>query len=257
MATGFFMTLRAFSLVFLLVTCSGALVQASPAIDRESNAENRISTNIGQRAFQRLKNISGKPYAWWTTLQQKRQGSTLGDLSTVSLLMGSEPSAAVLGGFVARLAGPLTGIGAVGLGIHSARNLVLADTREKRLDAVHGLAWSMQGLSVFGGIIQSKAAWIEPAAQGFGVLGGGIQMVVGGVRLLDGLKGDRRRLILGGLDVGSGLCWAASACSFATPFTLTGYVGFSSMRLAYVHRHQIKKVAIKIKEKVVRRWASR
>lgn len=142
------------------------------------------------------------------------------------------------------MAAPLTGIGSVGLGVISVHDFIKAKSPEKRLDASHGFLWSLQGMSGLGYLMRSKAAWIKPASQTIGVVGGTLQAGIGIHRIATGLKRkDRPRIILGALDLGAGACWGASACAVATPWTLGGFVAFTAARMAYSKRDQIKSAA--------------
>ena len=56
--------------------------------------------------------------------------------------------------------------------------------------------------------------------------------------------------MLGALDMGGGVCWAASACSLATPWTLGGFVAFTTARMAYEHRDFLRVASRKLRKKV-------
>lgn len=173
---------------------------------------------------------------------------TVGNWGTASMLMSGANEAIRLGASNPVTA-PLTGFGAVGLGVYSVRGLIKADNAEKRLDATHGIAWSLQGMAGLGKVLQSRVSWVGPAATTMGVAGGVIQTGVGGYRVVTGVRRkDRPRVILGCLDVSAGLCWVASACSIANPYTLGGFVVLASARMAYAKRSSLKSFACRIRD---------
>jgi hypothetical protein len=177
---------------------------------------------------------------------------TVGNWGTASLLMSGANEAIRLGASNPVTA-PLTGFGAVGLGVYSVRGLIKAESAEKRLDATHGIAWSLQGMAGLGKVMQSKAVWVGPAATTMGVAGGVIQTGVGGYRVVTGVRRkDKPRVILGCLDASAGLCWVASACSIANPYTLGGFVLLASARMAYAKRSSLKAFACRIRDGVRR-----
>ncbi len=182
---------------------------------------------------------------------QDVQPSTVRNFSTGSLLVSSTGGLMQLTRVAGPLAGPITGIGSFGLGYMSIRDLRRAKTTEKRIEAAHGLAWSMQGLTSLGYALQSKAAWLQPTSKVLGIAGGTLQAGIGLHRLASGIKNrSRERIVLGALDIGGGACWAASACALATPWTLGGFVALTTVRMGYEHRDKIKAAAHKLKDKV-------
>ena len=183
--------------------------------------------------------------------RQEVQPRTIRQLSAGSLLVTSTSGLMHLTRAAGPLGGPITGIGAVGLGYTSIRDLRRAKTAEKRIEAAHGLAWSMQGLTGLGHALQSKAAWLKPTSQVLGVAGGTLQVGIGLHRLVSGIKErSRERIVLGALDMGGGVCWAASACALATPWTLGGFVALTTVRMGYEHRDKIKAAAGRLKNKI-------
>lgn len=182
---------------------------------------------------------------------QEVQPRTIRQLSTGSLLVSSTGRLMQLTRAAGPLGGPITGIGAVGLGYTSIRDLRRAKTTEKRIEAAHGLSWSMQGITGLGYALQSKAAWLKPTSQVLGVAGGTLQAGIGMHRLITGIKTrSRERIVLGALDIGGGACWAASACALATPWTLGGFVALTTVRMGYEHRDKIKAAAGRLKNKI-------
>ncbi len=182
---------------------------------------------------------------------QEVQPRTLRQFSAGSLLVSSTGGLMHLTRAAGPLGGPITGIGAVGLGYTSIRDLRRAKTTEKRIEAAHGLAWSMQGFTGLGYALQSKAAWLKPTSQVLGVAGGTLQAGIGVHRLISGIKTkSRERIVLGALDIGGGACWAASACALATPWTLGGFVALTTVRMGYEHRDKIKAAAGRLKNKI-------
>jgi len=180
---------------------------------------------------------------------------TVGDWSTASLLMASANQVVQLGSHACRLAPHLAGFGSVGLGIYSLRDFVRANTGVDRLEATHGIAWSLQGLAGLGQMLDARGAWIAPTAKGLGVAGGVIQAGVGGYRLTRGVLGLRRgearddnraRIKLALLDMGAGCCWAAAACGVAAPYSLGGFIVLTAARMAYGHRDSLKRAAGKL-----------
>jgi hypothetical protein len=166
------------------------------------------------------------------------------DLSTTSMLIGSVSRAAAFGRMAGPLGGSLTGIGSVGLGLVSVRELVRARERGRRLDAAHGIAWSLQGITGLSYALQAQAAWLKPFTRWSGIVGGTLQAGVGMYRLGSGLRNrSRERVVLGSLDVGAGACWAASSCALATPWTLGGFVALTAARMAYKNREDLKGAA--------------
>jgi len=92
-----------------------------------------------------------------------------------------------------------------------------------------------------------KASWAQTAGTITGVAGGLLQAGVGGYRIYLGVRDKvKPRIILGGLDVAAGACWAASACAIATPWTLAGFVGFTVARMGYNYREPLKEAARKL-----------
>lgn len=160
---------------------------------------------------------------------------TVGSWSTASLLMASANEALAVGTRLGPLAGPLTGVGSIGLGVYSIHGLINAKSPQARLDAAHGVAWSLQGAA---GLLRlTGVAGLKTAGKVLGVGGGLLQASLGAYRLVTGVRGrDKRRMIIGGLDLGAGLCWAATACSVGGPLALGGFIGLTSARLAYNYR---------------------
>lgn len=178
----------------------------------------------------------------------KIQNRTLCEVSTSSLLVSSAAGGVMrITQAAGPLGGPLTGIGSVGLGYVSIKRFRKAETVEKRVEAAHGMAWSLQGMTGLGYALQSKAAWLKPASQAVGVAGGALQAGIGAFRIYDGVKHkDRQRIVLGALDIGGGACWIASACAIATPWTLGGFIALTATRIGYERRDQIKEAARKL-----------
>lgn len=123
---------------------------------------------------------------------QEVQPSTVRKFSTGSLLVSSGAGLMHITRAAGPFGGPITGIGSVGLGYMSIRDLRRAKTTEKRIEAAHGLAWSMQGLTGLGYALQSKAAWLKPTSQVLGVAGGTLQAGIGLHRLISGIKNRSR-----------------------------------------------------------------
>lgn len=166
---------------------------------------------------------------------------TVGSWSTASLLMASANEALAVGTRLGPLAGPLTGVGSIGLGVYSIHGLINAKSPEARLDAAHGVAWSLQGAA---GLVRlTGLTGLKTAGKVLGVGGGLLQASLGAYRLVAGLRGhDKRRTIIGGLDLGAGLCWAATACSIGGPLALGGFIGLTSARLAYSYRKPLDRL---------------
>lgn len=183
----------------------------------------------------------------------------VGDWSTASLLMSSANQVVRLGPAASRLAPPLAGFGSVGLGIYSLRDFVKAETAERRVDAAHGIAWSLQGMAGLGQALRGKGSWIAPTARTLGVAGGVMQMGIGGYRVASALrqapgKGSRRsRAILGTIDLCAGACWAASSCGIAAPYTLGGFIVLTAGRMAYTHRDALSRAAGRLVKRFKRR----
>ena len=145
---------------------------------------------------------------------------------------------------LAPIAGSLTGVGSVVLGVHSGYRFLHARNNSQRAEAAHGIAWSLQGLAALGKLVAPHTPGWQTAAKSLGIAGGAIQVGLGSYRLITGAKRrDKKRMILGGLDVGAGLCWAASACAIATPVTLAGFAGFTLAHIAYEHRDSLRAAA--------------
>ena len=175
-------------------------------------------------------------------------------LSTSGLLVGSSGTIFNLYRAAGPLGGPFIGIGSLGLGYASIQNFRHAETAKKKAEALHGVAWSMQGMTTVGMALQSKFSWLAPASRALGVTGGALQAGVGAWRLAQGIKGKvKERIILGSLDMGGGACWAASACAIATPWTLGGFVALTTARMAYEHRDFLYVAGTRIKKKVSRK----
>ena len=179
---------------------------------------------------------------------------TIRQLSTGSLLVSGAGGLMQITRAAGPLGGPFTGIGSVGLGYYSIRDLRRAKTTEKRIEAAHGLAWSMQGLTGLGYALQSKAAWLKPTSQVLGVAGGSLQAGIGAFRMVTGIREkSREKIVLGALDIGGGACWAASACALATPWTLGGFIALTTVRMGYEHRDAIRSAARKLTDRVKRK----
>jgi len=172
-------------------------------------------------------------------------------LSQSGLLVGASGSIFNLYRAAGPLGGPFIGIGSLGLGYVSIQNFRHAETTKKKAEALHGVAWSMQGMSGLGFALTKKASWLGPASKAMGIAGGALQMGVGAWRLTQGIKGKvKERIILGSLDIGGGACWAASACAIATPWTLGGFVALTTARMAFEHRDFLYVAGGRIKKKV-------
>ncbi len=185
-----------------------------------------------------------------------RNRTSLANLSTTSLLISPASGLLEVTRGLGPVLGPFTGIGSVGLGVVSTRDLLRAKTSEHRVDAAHGILWSLQGLAGFGLALQRQASWIAPAARTLGVAGGALQVSIGAHRLATGLRRrDRERVVLGSLDVGAGTCWALSTCSLLTPWTTAGFVTFTLARLgytAYQRRDALGRGALKLRGRLQR-----
>ncbi len=172
-------------------------------------------------------------------------------LSTSGLLVGSSGGIFNLYRAAGPLGGPFIGIGSIGLGYVSVQNFRHAENAKKKAEALHGVAWSMQGVTTMGMALQGKYGWLAPASKALGVAGGALQAGVGVWRLGQGIKGRvKERIILGSLDIGGGACWAASACAIATPWTLGGFVALTTARMAFEHRDFLYVAGGRIKKKV-------
>ena len=154
-----------------------------------------------------------------------------------------------MGSRLGPIAGSLTGVGSIGLGVYSVRGMVNAKTPEKRFEASHGLAWSLQGLAGLLRMVAPKVSWLRGSAVHtvgtvLGVGGGLLQAGLGGYRLATGLHGhDRRRIVLGSLDLSAGLCWAASACALGGPAAMAGFVGLTAARIGYTYKDALTNTA--------------
>lgn len=218
----------------------------------------------GPRLRQRVSQLAGRAKQLWSRARQggrdritrvRISHRTVGDWSTASLLMSSANNVVRLGGAAGKLAPHLAGFGSVGLGIYSLRDLARAKTAVERVEATHGVAWSLQGLAGLGRVFRSRATWIAPTAKTLGVAGGALQAGVGSYRLAQGVRGLRRgtetrknrsRVVLGLVDLGAGSCWAASACGVAAPYTLGGFIVLTAARMAYSHRDALGRAARKL-----------
>jgi hypothetical protein len=178
-------------------------------------------------------------------LRMKIRPRTMGDWSTLSLLAAGANEALMVGSKLGPISGPLTGVGAIGLGVYSVHGLINAKSSEKRLDAAHGIAWSLQGMTGLVRLGAKRISWLgtgsmQRAGTVLGVGGGLLQAGLGGYRLLTGIKRrERRRIVLGGLDVGAGLCWAASACAIGGPWALGGFIGLTAVRMGYYYKDKL------------------
>jgi len=167
-------------------------------------------------------------------------------LSTASLLLAGARETLGVGARLGPLAISFSGVGSLGLGVCSLKSLFRARSAEARVDAAHGVAWSLQGLT--GLSLLGSGGVMRWAGTVSGVLGGVLQTAVGLYRLGGALRpGGRERCLLGALDVGAGLCWTASTCGLGVPFSLGGYLAFSGVRLAFEHRAWLRAAAAGIK----------
>ncbi|MCA9668718.1 MAG: hypothetical protein KC503_24160 [Myxococcales bacterium] len=176
-----------------------------------------------------------------------------GDLSTASLLAAGAAKAAK----AAPMARSLTGVGSVALGLHSGYRLVKARTRSQRAEAAHGIAWGLQGLAGLGKAL-APSGGLEVAAKRLGLAGAAIQVGLGAHRLVEGVKKrDRESLIHGTLDVGAGVCWAATACG-ANPAAAAGFAGLTVAHIAYENRHSLRRAIRRVLQRAnARERASR
>lgn len=159
----------------------------------------------------------------------------VGDWSTTGLIMASANDVLRFGASAGQILGPVTGISSVLLSASALREIVKAETPERRVNAVHTLAWGIQGMGVLGNMFKSQAKWIAPTAKCLGIVGGSIQTFCGVYGLTRGIKQrDKPRMILGGLDISAGVCWVGAAC--AVPYAMGGFAAFAGGRLAYANR---------------------
>lgn len=207
----------------------------------------RAARQLGRQLRRRVQKSRSSLAAFWQQggikveddsirlLSVRIKPKTVGSWSTASLLMASANEALAVGTRLGPLAGPLTGVGSIGLGVYSIHGLLNAKSPQARLDAAHGVAWSLQGTA---GLVRlTGVAGLKTAGKVLGVGGGLLQASLGAYRLVAGVRGrDKRRVIVGGLDLGAGLCWAATACSVGGPLALGGFIGLTSARLAYSYR---------------------
>lgn len=136
--------------------------------------------------------------------------------------------------------GMVSGVAGVALAASSAVELSRARTPVERAEAIHGIAWGLQSMSVLGKHVLQGARWIDPAAEVLGVSGGVLQTGVGLYRLGDGLRTkNRRHIVIGTLDSAAGVAWAVSSVS-ANPVALGAYVGLTAIRLAYTNGPVLK-----------------
>jgi hypothetical protein len=106
------------------------------------------------------------------------------------------------------------------------------------LELGHCSAWAGQAVA------QEATPWVSrlaPVASGVGLVGGtlrtglGLRQVVRGVR-----QQDREQAILGCLDVGSGLCWAAVSAGVGGPAAGGALLTLTLSHFAYGHRRAIR-----------------
>ena len=139
-----------------------------------------------------------------------------------------------------RPVGMVSGVVGVALAASSAVELSRARTPIARAEALHGIAWGLQSMSLLAKHVLQGARWIDPAAEVLGASGGMLQTGVGVYRLSKGLRTkDRRHIVIGALDTAAGMAWAVSSVS-ANPVALGAYVGLTAIRLAYTNGPALK-----------------
>ena len=133
-----------------------------------------------------------------------------------------------------------TGIAGAALTVASAIDLVRARNHAERADAAHGMAWGLQSLGSVGQALFTSSSWMGGATRALGVGGGAIQTGVGLFRIGRGLRtGDRKTAIVGALDTGAGLTWAASSVT-GNPIALGAFLGLTAVRMVYTNSDAIK-----------------
>jgi hypothetical protein len=76
-------------------------------------------------------------------------------------------------------------------------------------------------------------------ASAIGILGGSLQAGLGLVGVVRGAgAGDRRRVILGLLDLGAGAAWTVAAAT-GDPIAQATFIGLASLNLLYANAHRI------------------
>ncbi len=137
-------------------------------------------------------------------------------------------------GELAQLGLGLSGIGSVGLIAHGAYTLAKSRDREERVSAVRSLGWGIEGAT-------RLAYFATPFAEKAGILGGSVQAGIGVYNLCRGVRQkDRRRILLGSLDLGGGLMFGASALAACNPVLLGGAIALTTCRFVVENKAKIK-----------------
>lgn len=204
-----------------------------------------VSASVAKKTKTKRTIKPSKLAALWqkakTTIYKRKR--VIGEVSTASLLFAGTRE--VIHG--ARGLGPvghsLLGAGTLGLGVYSTYELFSASSPYQRVDAAHGIAWSLQGASGFNRLIEPlitpMSLSLKDAGRFLGFSGGLLQTGVGAFRIRSGIKKhDRKSIILGSFDIAAGLTWAASA-TLATSGFLEAFIGLTAMRMIYQHKEQI------------------
>lgn len=144
-------------------------------------------------------------------------------------------------------------VGAVGLTGVSLSELHKSKSKVEFADKVASIGWGVQaGIQTsFKALKLGKTAM--KAAAGLGVAGGTIQTGLGIKQVIEGKKtGDKEKIKLGLLDIGTGTAWALSSAFIPPPFGSAIFLSASLLKIGYMNKEKVKESIGKIAGKAER-----
>ena len=88
-------------------------------------------------------------------------------------------------------------------------------------------------------------------------MGGVLETGLGIKRVIDGKKsGDKEKLKVGLLDIGTGATWAVSSAFIPPPFGSALFLGSAILKTGYMNREAVKKASGKI-AKQIKGWVKK
>jgi len=141
--------------------------------------------------------------------------------------------------------------GALGLTAVSVAGLTKSKNHTEMVDRAASASWGIQA-----GLQTSVKAFhlgktATKIAAGLGVVGGVLETGLGIKRVIDGKKsGDKEKLKIGLLDIGTGVTWAISSAFIPPPFGSILFLGAALLKTGYINRKAVKKASGKIARKI-------
>lgn len=151
-------------------------------------------------------------------------------------------------------------VGALGLTAVSVAGLASSKNKTEIADRAASAGWGIQASLQMSVKVFNMGKTATKIAAGLGVVGGVLETGLGIKRVVTGKKtGDKEKIKIGLLDIGTGVTWAISSAFIPPPLGSALFIGATLLKTGYMNREKVKKSAGKVAgaAKKLKGWAKK